>query len=69
MNKRQKLFDEYAEFLLYKGYELEGLGFNLEGQKIENVSDERIKETFELVDEINKTTQEFKSKFYEVRNG
>ena len=63
MNDKQKALDEYAEFLLYNGFDLEGLGFELQGLNINDVKKEKLQKVFDIVDEINKKTQEFKSKF------
>ena len=68
MSDKQKLFDEYTEFLIYNGFDVEGKGCKLKGLKVKEVNKEDLQEVFELIDEINKTTQEFKSKFYEVRD-
>lgn len=68
MPDKQKLLDEYAEFLLYKGFELEGIGYKLKGLKVEEVNKDDFQEAFELIDEINKVTQEFKAKFYEAKD-
>lgn len=68
MNNKQKLLDEYAEFLIYNGFDVEGMGCQLKGLNVEEVNKEDLQEAFELIDEINKKTQEFKSKFYEVQN-
>ena len=64
MSDKQKLLNEYAEFLIYNGFDIEGMGYQLKGSKVEEVNKEDLQEAFELIDEINKTTQEFKSKFY-----
>lgn len=68
MTNKQQLLDEYAEFLIFNGFDVEGMGCKLKGLKVEEVNKEDLQEAFELIDEINKTTQEFKSKFYEVHN-
>ena len=68
MSDKQKLLDEYTEFLIYNGFDIEGKGYKLKGLKVKDVNKEDLQEAFELIDEINKTTQEFKSKFYEVRD-
>jgi hypothetical protein len=69
MTDKQQLIDEYAEFLIYNGFDIEGMGYQLKGLKVEKVNKEDLQEAFELIDEINKKTQEFKSKFYEVQDG
>lgn len=68
MSDKQKLLDDYIEFLIYNGFDIEGKGYFLKGSKVEDIKKEELAEVFELVDKINKTTQEFKSKFYEVRD-
>ena len=68
MSDKQQLFDEYVKYLMCEGFNLEGLGFYLEGLKVDNLEQDKLQEAFELIDEINKTTQEFKSKFYEVHD-
>lgn len=65
MTDKQNLLDEYAELLLYNGFDIEGMGYNLKGLKVEEVNKEDLQEAFKLIDEINKATQEFKSKFYQ----
>ena len=70
MTDKQKLLDEYAEFLIYNGFDIEGMGYLLKGLKVEEVNKNKIglQQAFGLIDEINKKTQEFKAKFYEVRD-
>lgn len=68
MPDKQQLFDEYAEFLIFNGFDVEGMGYQLKGLKVEEVNKDDLQEAFELIDKINKTTQEFKSKFYGVRD-
>ena len=68
MTNKQQLLDEYAEFLIYNGFDVEGMGYKLKGLKVEEVNKDDLQEAFELIDEINKTSQEFKSKFYEVHD-
>lgn len=68
MTDKQQLLDEYAEFLIYNGFDVEGMGCKLKGLKVEELNEDDLQEAFELIDEINKTSQEFKSKFYEVHD-
>lgn len=68
MPDKQNLFDEYVKYLMNEGFNLEGLGFYLEGSKVDNLEQDKLQEVFELVDEISKTTKEFKSKFYEKQD-
>lgn len=68
MSDKQQLLDDYTEFLIYKGFDIEGKGYFLKGSKVEDIKKEELTEVFELVDELNKKTQEFKSKFYEVHD-
>lgn len=68
MTDKQQLLDEYAEFLIFNGFDIEGMGYKLKGLKVKEVNKDDLQEAFELIDEINKVTQEFKSKFYEVLN-
>lgn len=64
MTEKQQLLDEYAEFLICNGFDIEGMGYQLKGLKVEEVNKDDLQEAFELINEINKVTQEFKSKFY-----
>lgn len=64
MSDKQQLLDDYAEFLICNGFDVEGMGYKLKGLKVEEVNKEDLQEAFELIHEINKKTQEFKSKFY-----
>ena len=64
MTNKQQLLDEYAEFLIYNGFDIEGMGYQLKGLKVEEINKDDLQEAFELINEINKVTQEFKSKFY-----
>lgn len=68
MSDKQQLLDEYAEFLIYNGFDVEGMGYKLKGLKVEEVNKDDLQEAFGLINDINKKTQEFKSKFYEVRD-
>lgn len=70
MKDKQKLLDEYAEFLIYNGFDIEGMGYLLKGLKVEEVNKNKIglQQAFGLIDEINKKTQEFKAKFNEVKD-
>lgn len=64
MRDKQQLLDDYAEFLIYNGFDVEGMGCKLKGLKVEEVNKDDLQEAFKLIDEINKASQEFKSKFY-----
>lgn len=64
MTDKQQLLDEYAEFLIFNGFDIEGMGYKLKGLKVKEVNKDDLQEAFELIDEINKTSQEFKTKFY-----
>ena len=70
MSDKQQLLDEYAEFLICNGFDIEGMGYQLKGLKVEEVNKNKkgLQQAFGLIDEINKTTQEFKSKFYEEQD-
>lgn len=64
MTDKQQLLDEYVEFLICNGFDVEGMGYKLKGLKVEEVNKDDLQEAFKLIDEINKASQEFKSKFY-----
>ena len=68
MPDKQQLLDEYAEFLIYNGFDVEGMGYKLKELKVEEVNKDDLQEAFGLIDEINKKTQEFKSKFCGEKN-
>lgn len=68
MTNKQQLLDEYAKFLIYNGFDVEGMGYKLKGLKVEEVNKDDLQEAFELIDEINKVTQKFKLKFYEAKD-
>ena len=65
MTSKQKLLDEYAEFLICNGFDIEGMGYQLKGLRVQEVNKDDLQEAFWFIDEINNVTQEFKSKFYE----
>lgn len=62
----EEAYKEYAEYIYHAGFEIEGVGFNMTCQKLEDAKDNLLK-SFELIESAYNKMLQFKQRLEEEK--
>ena len=62
----EEAYKEYAEYIQYAGFEIEGVGFDMTCQKLEDAKDNLLK-SFELIENTYNKMLQFKQRLVEEK--